>query len=435
MNGTRRHLLAGLGAGLALAPFGALRAAETPDAARVIHDWYRLALELIRHTPTATPPMASRALAIIGTTAWEAVRPAGARSLAGQLNGLTDLPARPGGLDDAAVLHAALSVCVRGCFANTGPTGQRAVAVMIDRAGARVNGSLSAKVAGASAAYGQAVADHIGAWAATDGGAVITNMGFPEKWRVAESASDWVPTTLVRLQQTPLLPDWGKNRPFAMTDTGACGLPPPPDYSEDPGSAFYAEAMEVYETTTNLTDEQRRIARFWSDDAMLSQTPPGHWIAIAMQILADQKAPADRRAEVLAMVGITVADAFIACWRAKYEYDLLRPVTYIRRVIDPKWEPLLITPPFPEYPSGHSVQTAAAAAVLTHLFGENLAFTDTAHEDEGMPGRSFPSFQAAAQEAGISRLYGGIHYRAAIDRGLEQGACVGQSTLRLQMRA
>ncbi len=435
MNGTRRQVMTGLAAGLALAPFAGARAAETPDAARVIHDWYRLVLELVRHTPTATPPMASRALAIIGVTAWEAVMPQGGRSLAGQLNDLTPLPGRPAGLDDAAVLHAALSVCVSVCFANTGPTGQRATATMIDRLGARVNGALPPPVAEASAAHGRAVAEHIGAWAATDGGAVITNMGFPETWRVAEAASDWVPTTLVRLQQTPLLPEWGNNRPFAMTTDAPCTLPPPPVYSENPGSAFHAEAQEVYDTTRSLTDEQRMIARFWSDDPMLSTTPPGHWIAIAMQVLEAGNAPADRRAEVLAMVGIAVADAFIACWQAKYQYDLLRPVTYIKRVIDKTWEPLLITPPFPEYPSGHSTQSGAAAEVLTHLFGVKHRFSDNTASGDGLPGRDFPDFWAAANEAGISRLYGGIHFRAAIEQGLEQGRCVAAHAIRLQMRA
>ena len=435
MNGTRRQVLTGLAAGLVLAPFGAVRAAETPDAARVIHDWYRLVLELVRHTPTASPPMASRALAIIGTTAWEALVPAGGRSLAGQLNGLTPLPLRPAGLDDAAVMHAALSACVSTCFANTGPTGQRATAVMIERLGMRVNGTIAPDVAVACAGHGRAVAEHVAAWAATDGGAVIPNLGFPETWRAAEAASDWVPTTLVRIQQTPLLPDWGNNRPFAMTDAGACGLPPPPAYSEEVGSPFHTEALEVYDTVRNLTKDQRLVARFWSDDPMLSPTPPGHWIAIAMQILQAQNAPADRRAEVLALVGITVADAFIACWRDKYVYDLLRPVTYIRRVIDKTWEPVLITPPFPEYPSGHSTQSGAAATVLTHLFGEGFAFADTTHVDEGLPARDFPDFWAAANEAGMSRLYGGIHFRAAIERGLEQGICVGESTLRLQLRA
>jgi hypothetical protein len=244
-----------------------------------------------------------------------------------------------------------------------------------------------------------------------------------------------VPTTvLVRMQQAPLLPGWGTNRPFAMPDALACALPPPPDYSEEPGSAFHAEAMEVYETVKNLTDEQRLIARFWSDDPMLSPTPPGHWISIAMQILQEQGAPADRRAEVLALLGMGMADAFVACWQSKYQYDLLRPVTYIRRVIDKRWEPILITPPFPEYPSGHSTQSGAAQAVLTHLFGDNFAFVDRTHVDDGLPERSFPSFRAAAEEAGISRLYGGIHFRAAIEQGLAQGECVATHITRLQTR-
>ena len=435
MIGTRRQVMTGFAAGLALAPFGTLRAAETPDAARVIHDWYRLVLELVRHTPTATPPMASRALAIIGITAWESLSPPGSRSLAGQVTDLTPPPARPPGLDDAAVMHAALSACVSNCFANTGPTGQRAMTTMIDRLGARVHATLSPEVMTASAAHGQAVSAHIRAWAATDGGAVIPNMGFPETWPVAEAASDWVPTSLVRMQQAPLLPHWGENRPFAMPAGIPCGLPPPPAYSEDPASAFYLEAKEVYDTTRALTDEQRMIARFWSDDPMLSTTPPGHWVSIAMQVLEAGNAPADRRAEVLALVGITVADAFIACWQAKYQYDLLRPITYIKRVIDKTWEPLLITPPFPEYPSGHSTQSGAAATVLTHLYGENYPFSDNTVAGDDLPGRDFPDFWTAANDAGRSRLYGGIHFRAAIEQGLEQGRCVAAHTLRLQMRA
>ncbi|MGL4281675.1 MAG: vanadium-dependent haloperoxidase, partial [Albidovulum sp.] len=258
-----------------------------------------------------------------------------------------------------------------------------------------------------------------------DGGAVVETMGFPETYALTEGPAHWVPTNPIRLQQVPLLPGWGRNRPFAMTGEAPCGLTPPPDYSEDPASPFHAEAMEVYETSKTLTDDQKAIARFWSDDPMLSPTPPGHWIAIFLQIAERDKLSADNMADGLARVGIAVADAFIACWRVKFEYDLLRPVTYIRRFIDPKWDPLLITPPFPEYPSGHSTQSAAAAAVLTALFGPDFAFDDATHENDGIAPRHFPSFDAAAREAAISRLYGGIHFRAAIDRGLEQGACVG----------
>ena len=196
------------------------------------------------------------------------------------------------------------------------------------------------------------------------------------------------------------------------------------------GSAFYAEANECYRVTSDLTPDQEMIARFWSDDPGQTATPPGHSISIVTQVARELILTLDRAAEAYAKVGIAVADAFISCWRTKYQYNLLRPVTYIRRVIDPSWTPLLVTPPFPEYTSGHSVQSAAAAQVLTGLFGE-LAFSDHTHDARGLPSRSFRSFREAAEEAAISRMYGGIHFRAAIERGLEQGACIGEQVTAL----
>jgi membrane-associated phospholipid phosphatase len=139
-------------------------------------------------------------------------------------------------------------------------------------------------------------------------------------------------------------------------------------------------------------------------------------------------------AEAYAKVGIVLADSFIGCWNAKYEYNLLRPVTYIHERIDPNWNTLLNTPPFPEYPSGHSVQSGAVAAVLTDLFGDNYAFVDHTHEGRGFPPRSFASFTAFAEEAALSRLYGGIHYRRAIEAGLTQGECIGAQVNALEVR-
>ena len=135
------------------------------------------------------------------------------------------------------------------------------------------------------------------------------------------------------------------------------------------------------------------------------------------------------RVEILARLGMTMADAFIACWNTKYTYNLVRPVSYIKRVINPKWEPLLTTPPFPEYPSGHSDhQSAAAAEVLTQSLGDNFAFESATGQRDGRKPRSFKSFRDAANEAAISRLYGGIHYRAAIERGADQGRKVAVFT-------
>jgi hypothetical protein len=264
---------------------------------------------------------------------------------------------------------------------------------------------------------------------------VVENMGFPqEDYKLIPGPAHWVPTNLIAVQQKPLLPNWGNNRTFIMPNNVSCPLPPPPEYSEDKSSAFYKEALEVYDARQNLTPEQRAIARFWSDDPMLSMTPPGHWISIATQIMARDKLDLDRSVEVLARMGVVLADSFIGCWQAKYQYDLVRPITYIKRVIDPKFEPLLNTPPFPEYPSGHSTQSGAAAAVMTNLFGENFTFEDYTGSPDGLKPRVFPSFAAAAEDAGISRLYGGIHFRSAIDRGLEQGRCIAAFTNALQTR-
>ncbi len=432
-----RLVLASLALAATLLLPAGLRAADRPDPVAVHQTWYRLVLELVRHTPTYSPPVASRAFAYLGVTTYEveAAQTGKLVSFAGQLNGLTDMPVPPADpMDPALVLHEALADSVLNFFGNTGPTGQRAIQITRDQLTATLTEGIAPDVVARSTAYGKAVADHILAWSASDGGAVIDNLGFPMNYTLGATPASWVPTSKVALQQAPLLPHWGTVRTFAMPDGRSCPLPPPPAYSEAPGSPFHAEAMEVYTTVKTLTEDQRAIARFWSDDPMLSSTPPGHWITIALQIMDRENAPLDRRAEVLALLGVAVADSFIGCWQTKFEYDLLRPITYIRRVIDPKWEPILNTPPFPEYPSGHSTQSGAAAAVLTALYGENFGFEDATHVNDGMPARSYSSFAAAAEEAALSRLYGGIHFRTAIDRGLEQGACIGAHAAALKTR-
>jgi membrane-associated phospholipid phosphatase len=421
----RRNFLACL-LSLAALPAPAQSSKATTDT--ILRTWYRLIIELVRHTPTYSPPVASRAFSYIGVTAYEALCPVtgGYVSLTGQLNGLTALPAAEASpVDAAVVLQTALATVVLALFGNTGPTGQRAVAALSEQLGTQAADGIPSDIAAASVARGKAIATHILDWAQADGGAVVENMGFPASYTVGGQPQDWVPTSRVAQQQVPLLPNWGKNRPFAMPAGNACPLPAPPDYSEDPTSPFYAAAAEVHDIVGNLTDEQRLIARFWSDDPMLSPTPPGHWIAIALGISERDGLSAERTADILARLGIAMADAFIGCWHTKYEYNLLRPITYIRRFISPEWEPLLNTPPFPEYPSGHSTQSAAAAAVLTAALGEDFAFEDMTHEDEGLPVRSFDSFWQAAEEAAISRLYGGIHYRFGVEAGIAQGRCIG----------
>ena len=425
-----------LAAFLIFGPASAETARKTPE--QVLTTWYKLVLELVRHTPTYSPPVASRSFAYFGVTIFEATA-SGSKdmiSLAGQLNGLTPTPKREPGktYDEAVVLNAAITFAAQNFFTHTGPTGQRALAAMSKKMRANVTDGVTGDVAARSEQYGKAVAQHIFAWSETDGGAKIENMGFPLEYKLVAGPAHWVPTSKIAQQQAPLLPGWGKTRTFAMPDGATCALPPPPDYSEDKTSDFYKQALEVYGTVNTLTPDQRAIARFWSDDPMLSPTPPGHWISIVLQVLDREHADIQRSADILARLGVSVADAFIGCWDQKFKYDLVRPLTYINRLIDPKWQALLITPPFPEYPSGHSTQSGAAAVVLEDFFGKNYAFEDHTHEADGLIPRKFASFWDAAEEAGISRLYGGIHYRAAIEQGLDQGKCIGAYTTRLKTR-
>jgi PAP2 superfamily len=208
--------------------------------------------------------------------------------------------------------------------------------------------------------------------------------------------------------------------------------PPPghPSFSTAPASDFYAAGLEVYTVGLALTVEQKTIADYWSDGAGATGTPPGHRIAIVSQIARNDTLSLAAAAEAYARVGIAVHDAFIACWNPKYIYNLQRPVTYINNNIDANWQPYIVTPGFPSYTSGHSTQSGAAAHVLTDMFGVKR-FTDTTHTDHGLvppqESRTFDSFDAAAAEAAVFRLYDGIHFAFDNDDGLDSGQCIGQA--------
>jgi hypothetical protein len=431
---TRKALLgAAAAAGSALAagafPSRLLAASPWPSAsaytAEVPLSWFELALELVRTTPGFSPPVASRAFGYAGVALYEALTPGmpGRRSLAGQLNDL----GRPPGLSDRAyhwptVANSALASILRSLFPTAVAESAEAIDELERGFASSAQAVLPLGIYRRSVARGEKVAAHVFDWSTTDGGHEAFLRNFPP-YTAPSGPGLWVPTLPGFLPA--LQPYWGANRPFVLPSGAACSPGPPPAYSEEIGSPFYTEANECYEAAGTLTAEQEAIARFWSDDPGQTTSPPGHSISILSQVTTMLDLSLARAAEAYAKVGIAVAEAFIACWNTKYRDNLLRPVTYIRNLIDPAWTPLLVTPPFPEYTSGHSVQSGAAAQVLTDLFGD-VAFVDRTHDRRGLPARSFRSFHEAAEEAGLSRLYGGIHFRAAIERGLEQGRCIGR---------
>jgi hypothetical protein len=400
-------------------------AASSYDA-RVATEWFELSLELVQKTQGFSPPVVSRAFGYMGVTLYEAVVPGIMKyqSLAGQLNGLETLPPPESGqvYDWSVAANSALAEITRKLFANTSEEGQ----AKIERLEQAFVSSSSSEVIERSKNFGRAIAEAIYKWSLEDGSQTQL------EYVVSSEAGAWQPTA-PKFADT-LLPNWGNNRPFVLDSGDDCEITPALIYTEEKDSAFYREGLEVYEVSQSLTEEQRKIALFWSDDPGKTATPPGHWLSILNQLVKAQDFSLDRAAEAYAKLGVAVADSFIGCWNAKYDYNLLRPVTYIQNVIDPTWQPLLDTPPFPEYPSGHSVQSAAAAVVLTNLFGEDFAFTDHTHDRHGLPARSFASFYEAAEEAALSRLYGGIHFRTATQNGLRQGRCIGEKVLRLELQ-
>jgi hypothetical protein len=444
MSRSRRGWVSLLTAVLVLAggPLAAAKSWRPPTApasavgSEVARAWFALALDLTRSTTGFSPPVAARAFGYLGVTLYESVVPGmpGYRSLSGQLNDLGPLPEALGsGYHWATAANAALATMARHMYG--GATAQAAANLAaIDGLERALQGDLAASpgLVRRSQAFGRAVADALYAWSLTDGGHEGYLRNFPTSYQPPVGPGLWVPTPPAF--QRALQPAWGQNRPFVLASGADCEPPPPPAFSPAPGSPFHEEALEVYDTVNTLTDEQEVIARFWSDDPGATATPPGHSISIATQVLEELEASLGEAAETYARVGMSVADAFIACWWVKYVHNLLRPVTFIANHIDPNWPPLLNTPPFPEYPSGHSTQSGAAAEVLTDLFGD-LPFVDRTHVDRGFAPRPFDSFHAFADEAAVSRLYGGIHFRSAIERGLEQGTCVGSRVNALIFRA
>jgi PAP2 superfamily len=402
--------------------------AEVPTA------WFDLSLALVRSASGFSPPVASRALAYAGLTLYEAVVPGmdGYRSLGRVFRGLNGLPhIRDERYDWEATANAALASILESLIPTAGAAERGALAELEADFERRLARDLPHRVLVRSRWRGREVAAKILAWSQGDGGHEGYLRNFPP-YTPPAGPGLWVPTPPAF--SPALQPFWGANRTFALADVRFPAPGDHPPYSEAAGSRFRQEAEGVYQAVNALTPEQEAIARFWSDDPGQTATPPGHSISITTQVLRQEGSSLAAAAEAYARVGMAVSDAFVACWYQKYRYSLVRPVTYVRALIDPAWTPVLITPPFPEYPSGHSVQSGAAFQVLTDLFGKRYRFVDHTHDDRGLPARSFESFLDAAREAAISRLYGGIHFRAAIDNGVFQGRRIGQAVSALPLR-
>lgn len=284
-----------------------------------------------------------------------------------------------------------------------------------------------------SVSFAKRISRSIVQYSRTDG---YFQLSTKKRYKPIDNESAWKPTPPEYMAAVE--PHWRTIRCFFLDSAAEFKPLRAVEFSKDKSSGFYKLVKEVYDTTIHLTDEQRLIANYWDCNPFAVQfqghmsiglkkiSPGGHWMSIAG--IASQTANLDFTNTLIihTIVALTLHDAFISCWDEKYRSNRIRPETAINRYIDEKWKPLLQTPPFPEYSSGHSVISTAAAEVLTFFMGDNFSFTDTTETYIGLPARNFSSFRNAATEARISRLYGGIHFRDAIENGGEQGRRIGE---------
>ena len=286
--------------------------------------------------------------------------------------------------------------------------------------------------------YGELVASEILKWADDD--FYKQTRTFP-KYTIQQGDKFWKPTPPDYMEG--IEPHWNKIRPMVIPSTDIFNPPPPLDINMSKNSSFYNELMEVYRigrqvNEDNNDSEEAKIAAFWDCNPYVSHhkghamfatkkiTPGGHWIGITKIASDISNDTFDEAINSYLNVSVALFDAFIACWDTKWNTLVVRPETLINQYLDDEWLPKLQTPPFPEYTSGHSVISKASAIVLTKIYGEDFSFDDSTEIKYGLPIRSFNSFMHAADEAAISRLYGGIHYRMAVEHGVVQGDKVGR---------
>lgn len=439
---SRRQFLAG-GAGLLAGGVIPLRPAAAAPVGGAVHQhaaasalsWLQTTYDLVL-LENLSPPAAARTYAYTAIAMYEAVV-AGMprhRSLARQLQGLTTVPKPPqrAVIDWPTALVTAAAAVLREVLPFAGPSTlaslNQAERQAVD---ARRSAGVSVRRMAASREHGRAVAKHLSRWMARDGQAATVGRAY-----TPPTGDLWLWESTPPNFRPAIEPYWSEVRPLALRRADEVEPAPPLPFSSEVGSAFYEEAMAPYQQSFVNTEEHKAIARFWTDNPG-SFTPPlgtptglpsGHWMLIGQQALAARGADLEVAVETFALTGIALHDAFLNCWTWKYRYNLLRPITYVRRYIDSGWNTLINTPQFPEHTSGHSVASPAAATVLTALLG-TVAFTDHSHDVRGHTPRSFRSFAHAAAEAAQSRLYGGIHFPHAIDAGLEQGQQVAALVL------
>lgn len=398
-----------------------------------MHAGIRRITDIIRHDIFA-PPISARIYAYSSIAGYEAMVPGFPeyQSLAGQLNGLKPGPQPEAGKEYCFPLAGANAMLTVGKQLVFSEGEIQDLKEKIFEDFTKMN--MPPDVYKRSMEYGDAVAKHILTWSKTDNYAQTRSA--PKFTIDTKEPSRWRPTP--PMYGDALEPHWPEIRPWVIDSAHQFKSDPPVAFSTAKGSDFYKQAYEVYEIVKAQDTTQIATAWYWDDNPFAMEvsghlsfgkkkiSPGGHWMNITGHACRKANADIMRSAEAYVKVSCALADAFIVCWAEKYRSNLIRPESYINQYIDPEWAPLIQTPPFPEHTSGHSTISSAAATVLTNFYGDNFEFTDSTEMEFGIPARTFKSFREASDEVGMSRMYGGIHYRRGNQAGLKCGKEVGQ---------
>ncbi len=382
-----------------------------------------------------TPPVASRIYVYPNIAFYECIKndDASLTTLAGKLNGLKNIPASPAGVDNF------IAACISFSYvAQTLVGSEYKIENWRNSFTDSIYKNTDSLIVKLSVGYGKTVADTIIAWTKKDN--YLKSRGLM-RYVLGKKPGDWQPTPLDYAQG--LEPNWNTIRPLTLKTPSQFSPKEKLVFSTDKKSVFYKTMMATYQISKNLDTAQKATALYWDDNPNVSKimghlnyfihkiSPGGHWIMIAQQACIKKNVPVAKAAQLYTLTAIAIFDAFISCWHEKYQTNLIRPVTIINRMVDAGWEPYIQTPPFPEFTSGHSVTSNAAATVLTNLLGHNFEFTDVSEIPFGNKARTFKSFFTAAAESSASRVFGGIHYPETARISVLQGKAIGNYVFRL----
>lgn len=397
---------------------------KSPGGSKILTDWMNVHLTAIRNSKI--PSHHTRQLAYMGLALYESVVAGDPdyQSLAGQLNGYNTSPELPRETDFCwqASANAALAETFRYFYADNAVTLQRVDSMEQTCRRQLINKGFSMKAVSAGAQYGLLVARAVIDWSKTDGD---DKSGAPYVLPKGPGLYEPTPPAFI----SPILPFLGNCRTFVRGSIDNTSPPPPVSFSGDQQSPFYKMVDEVYRTSLQNDPEKVATALFWDDfPDRRTLTGGGHWESILITIMGQLNMSLIEGARVYAGLFITMQDAAIGCFKAKYSYNLLRPVTYIQKYMHKSdWKSLIVTPPHPEYPAAHAVVSMSAATILAHILGNEVAFTDNTYAYRQYPAHRFNNFTEAGREAGMSRFYGGIHYLPSIEAGFTQGEMIANN--------